>query len=96
MGRISVVVAIAAVMLAGCSPSDQQRAQEKVRQAGQELKQDAEHLKENPKVHHAGEELKQDAKKAEVKAKQGYDEANREIRKGLNGADQDLKKKTER
>jgi hypothetical protein len=94
MKRTGVIAVLAAALLAGCSRSDQEQAKQKAREASQDLKRDAQHLKDNPKVREAGKELHRDLKQAETKAKQGYAEANREISKGLNGADRDLRKKT--
>jgi hypothetical protein len=65
---------VAVVLLASCSPSDEQRAKAKARQAGQELKHD---------LNQAGKEIKQAGKEI----KQGVEKTKRELHEATGDSD---------
>jgi len=90
--RTLLVIAIACV--AGCTRNDQNRAQDKAKQAAEELKLDAKRAsreltkdvkeldrKAEPKLHQAGVELKHDAAKASEKLKEASGKLDRDVNK---------------
>ena len=82
----ALLTSFAALLLSSCSPSDQERADKTAREAGREIKREAEHAsdqlkhgveeldrKAGPKLDQAGREIKEESRRAAEKVKERAD-----------------------
>lgn len=82
----ALLTSFAAFLLSSCSPSDQERADKTAREAGREIKREAEHAsdqlkrgveeldrKAGPKLDQAGREIKEESRRATEKVKERAD-----------------------
>jgi hypothetical protein len=80
----AVLASLAAFLLSSCSPSDQERANEKAREAGREMQREAAH---------ASDQLKHGVEELDRKAGPKLDQAGREIRDESNRAAEKIKER---
>lgn len=79
--RMLMVPAIAAALLAGCSKSEELKARQKAREAGNEIKESLQEVKQKAKE--AGRDLKDELKDVGADAKRGLEKARSEVKRGV-------------
>jgi hypothetical protein len=82
----ALLASFAAFLLSSCSPSDQQRANEKAREAGHEMQREAAQ---------ASDQLKHGVEELDRKAGPKLDQAGREIRDETNRATEKIKRRAD-
>lgn len=79
--RTLLLPVLAIWILAGCSESEQSRARNKAREAGQELKEELREVKDEARK--AGAQLKDELKDAGEAARRGIGRAGEKIKEGM-------------